>query len=403
MELKSTIGKHTDNQLALNCTYFILYAGISIYKIYYSVWIGELNKLHYYTIAYCSQAIASLIAYYMLYYIHRYISTYSIIIISAFLTGAGVLLSTITTGIYCPIVSGFITGLGLFSFFYTMNNLLKALTASNNFLHSNMINNLGRLFGITTATLLIFIYSLEISSLHLTILIGGGLVISSVIPMLCIKKSKFNKSALKHIVPPISISKFIVLYATNKLTINFIILINYFVAFCINILIPFFPVILFKSNESILTIGATMGIGWLITGITQYSLAKYSLSKYAKSIFIGSNVLMLILTLLMYSSNISYPIGIILFFLLYGIISIFRRLIENKIVSKEISSDWFSIAIIASMLGNISGAIAGGYLFCYNLNHYAFLTSSIAIAFSILISIVYFRKIHQNTIRYLSN
>ncbi len=391
---------YEQNKIALNSTYILFYAGISAHKIYYSLWMEQDGKIHYSTAAYCSQAFAILITSLLL---SRIQPKYNLILLcgTMFLAGFGIYLSSFSSNILYPIAGGFINGFGVCIVFLTINSLMKALTANNNFLYSGIINNLGRLMGI--ALVMAYLYMYQPASLQSSLYLGTALILMSIIPMLFADKAKINTTNIDLTKNTIIWKEFLKMYSNDREILSLGLLMNFFFAVSINVLFLYFPVILYRNGSELFTIGYTMILGMLAVIVGQNFFMHYPVNRDFSKRFIRGNIILMALILLMYSQKVfSYPVGIMLFFLPAALTNATKRFIENRVVS-TISKSWLSVILIITMLGNIAGVLIGGFLIYHQMIDQMFIVSAIFTIISWVVCSKYTEKIRAVRMKNISN
>ncbi len=391
-----------NKKYALCSTYFLFYAGISIYRVYYSIWTERQDMLYYFTTVYTMQTTVNIVLFLSSTNFLRNIKRLYTLLFSIFISALGIFITTLPGNLFFTIIAGILMGLGLLMFFHQLNSLLKLSSkVSDNFLYTNVINNLGRLFGIGLVTCLYYYLPKENSIWNNPIHISVFFILVSCIPLFSSRNHLQGEPIPSNKISNFSYKKLINIYKKYPEIIRTNLLINFLAGLALNILLPYLPVILYRSNETLLSIGITMMIAQFMISISHITLLKIPQKQNIYYLFLASNTCFVALLLVMQIGSIlNHKTGVILFYLLFSTTGIIRRLLANKSVPREILSDWNAVTFLGYLTGNIFGTILGAYFISSQEYNYAFTTSAIIMFITFIININFihniFGKYNQN-------
>ncbi len=375
--------------------YFFAFIGVSIFKTFHVIWFEVVNKLDYFVAACISLSIASIITQIYLSRLYYQIKVYKLLILSSLTAGLGIALSSITSSIWYSISSGFIIGVGLYILFNTFSEISSIIYSNSSTLTKTSVPiGIGKLVGILLGSSLIFINWLGSYSLPGTIVLGGALIsFCWAHSIFSYSKIILNQSTGKE--PNIiNFNKFKELYNNYRDITLFIIILNFIGAVFLNILVPYFPIIMLRAEHSILEIGITLSLSTASAGVIQYIINKINFSRYLFLGFIISHIFLFSsLTLLIFPYNsTSISTAILIYFSSYGACGLFRRYIEIQTFPKIGMKDFATIANVSFLFGNIFGVSIGGYCFINHMDTYALYISTGILSINLLSGVVLLKK-----------
>ncbi len=387
------------DRILLSSIYFLFHAGLMAYKLFHPLWFYEQGKLEYFAVGYAFMALGGILSRTYFLFFADVMRISFLLSLSGVMLSVGICVSCIPFHIGYSILGGLISGFGATTFMSILYRITHMKESKESIIVDvPQVINYSKFIG-TLVSVIVAYFVATLASNNLT-----GILVSSVLALISWMPLLFFK--IKHEVyddieilfsHPFNMKILACLLQKIPFVVYAMITLSFFGGFFINMIMPYFPIILCKKM-SLLELGLTISSCYLLGGMSQYFVSKLKLTNNKTKGFFFSNLFFGVVTASLSFAKEPWILSSLLcvHFMIYGIRAIYRGRIEMDIIPRSVTPYFRNLDSVFFFIGNICGMTYGYYLISTSNFDKSLYISCGLIIFSMVVSFYFiFRNMQQ--------